>query len=159
MHQVRTILHPTDFSPGAMVSLKIARSLAHNDGAKLVILGVVPPSPELVQNDSGQIAGLPHHLEALASAIVDVPVAYQIANGDPGAVIVEVASKIHANLIVMGMQGRGKLPWMTMGSVAEYVTRHARCPVLTATTGLSGQAATVPAPDESSAITLTDFEP
>lgn len=138
MHQIHTILHPTDFSESAMQSLELARSLAHDQGAKLVILGVTPPAgqaAELDAPDADQVADLRSQLVSLTSTIGEVPVTYQILKGLPGPVIVDFAYRIDADLIVLGANGRGKLPWMVMGSVAEYVARHALCSVLTVKPG------------------------
>jgi universal stress protein A len=133
MIQIQTILHPTDFSEGAMQSLQLARSLARDQGARLVILGVAPPPRQLSELDVGnadQVTDLLTHLISLASTIEEVPVEYQILEGLPGPGIIECAEQNNVDLIVMGSTGRGRLPWMVMGSVAEYVARHARCRVL-----------------------------
>jgi len=50
--------------------------------------------------------------------------------GDPGRTIVAVAVDCEADLIVMGTHGRSALARMLMGSVAQYVMRHAGCTVL-----------------------------
>lgn len=144
-----------------MVSLRIGRSLARGVGAKLMILGVAVPQahPESEPSDIDQIARLPSHLEEMASAIVDVPVEYRIEQGEPGPVIVKVANKIGADMIVMGMRGRGNLPWMRMGSITEYVTRHATCPVLAVTEGQAARTTGVAESTEPSTITLSDLGP
>ena len=51
--------------------------------------------------------------------------------GPPGAVICWVAQKQQCDQIVMGTHGRTGLMHLVLGSVADYVIRHARCPVLT----------------------------
>ena len=48
----------------------------------------------------------------------------------PADKIVEVARNRHADLIVMGTQGRTGLPHLLLGSVAERVVRLAPCPVM-----------------------------
>ena len=45
--------------------------------------------------------------------------------------IVRVAAEEHADMIVMGTQGRSGLERFMLGSVAERVVRRAPCPVLT----------------------------
>jgi len=45
--------------------------------------------------------------------------------------IVLAAQEAHADLLVIGTHGRGPLGRFLLGSVAESVVRHARCPVLT----------------------------
>jgi nucleotide-binding universal stress UspA family protein len=44
--------------------------------------------------------------------------------------LLEFAKRENVDLIVMGSHGRSGLPRLLMGSVAEGVTRRAKCPVL-----------------------------
>ena len=51
--------------------------------------------------------------------------------GDAGATICAVAEREEAEVIVVGSHGRGLLGRIVhLGSVSEYVLRHAPCPVL-----------------------------
>jgi len=50
--------------------------------------------------------------------------------GDPATKIIEVANNWHADLIVMGSHGRGKIQGILLGSVSQGVLHHAPCPVL-----------------------------
>lgn len=50
--------------------------------------------------------------------------------GKPADVIAEVATRLHADLIVMVTHGRRGLARLVEGSVAEKVLRNAPCPVL-----------------------------
>ena len=137
MLHINTILHPTDFSDAAMQSLQLARSLARDHGAKLVILGVAMPAMPVsevyvpVGEMAGQVEEMRRQVTKLASTITDVPVESHALQGIPGHAIVSVADEIQADLIVMGTHGRSGLSRLVMGSVAEDVMRHAHCPVLT----------------------------
>jgi universal stress protein A len=51
--------------------------------------------------------------------------------GLPGEVICWMAQEHQCDLIVMGTHGRTGIKHLLFGSVAEYVLKHARCPVLT----------------------------
>ncbi|KAF3323507.1 universal stress protein A-like protein [Carex littledalei] len=53
-----------------------------------------------------------------------------IAEGDPKDAICEAAEKLHANLLVVGSRGLGMIKRAFLGSVSDYLTHHARCPVL-----------------------------
>jgi nucleotide-binding universal stress UspA family protein len=53
-----------------------------------------------------------------------------VEEGDPRAIIVDHAEKWPADLIALGSHGRKGLDRMLMGSVAEFVARHAHCSVL-----------------------------
>jgi nucleotide-binding universal stress UspA family protein len=50
--------------------------------------------------------------------------------GDPKKMIVEIANNWHADLIVIASHSRTGISRLLMGSVAESVLRHAKCPVL-----------------------------
>jgi nucleotide-binding universal stress UspA family protein len=64
--------------------------------------------------------GVPHTVKIVAHE----------ASGNPAELIVETASDLLSQLVVVGTHGRTGLPRMVMGSVAEAVVRSAGCPVL-----------------------------
>jgi nucleotide-binding universal stress UspA family protein len=51
--------------------------------------------------------------------------------GLPGRRIIEVAEREQAAMIVMGTHGRNGFAHLLQGSVAEYVAKYARSPVMT----------------------------
>jgi nucleotide-binding universal stress UspA family protein len=59
-------------------------------------------------------------------------VASHLATGEPWRQIVQLASTLGADLVVVGTAGRTGLARFVLGSVAEKVVRHAGCPVLVA---------------------------
>jgi len=52
-----------------------------------------------------------------------------VFEGNIRAVIIDIAADWHADLIVLGSHGRKGLDRFLLGSVSEFVTRHARCSV------------------------------
>ena len=52
-----------------------------------------------------------------------------IEEGEPRTTIVDYAERVKADLIVVGSHGRRGLPRLLLGSVSEYVARHAPCSV------------------------------
>jgi nucleotide-binding universal stress UspA family protein len=60
-----------------------------------------------------------------------VPLAAEVIEGGPARTIVERASTLPADLVVLGTHGRGGFERLVLGSVTERVLRHAPCPVLT----------------------------
>ena len=54
-----------------------------------------------------------------------------LESSDPADAIVNYATNVGVDLIVMGTHGRTGVSHLLMGSVAEKVVRHAPCPVLT----------------------------
>ena len=143
MFSVRTILHPTDFSESSEFAFRVARALARDHRAQLIILHVTPmptfafgqglvfPNPG---NDSDE---LNDQIRELQPASYPIPLDYQTRQGNPASAILQVAKEVRADLIVMGTHGRRGWPRFVMGSVAEQVVRDASCAVLTLTTPAS----------------------
>lgn len=131
------ILVPTDFSEDSHRALQVAQSLARDHGAKLILAAAAPPPPPVTESllpsseYPGLVAATRRDLEATAAKVQGLPVETHVLGGEPGPAIVAIANDCNADLIVMGTHGRSGLSRLVMGSVAEYVLRHARCPVLT----------------------------
>ena len=139
------ILVPTDFSPPSVAALEYARILAMTYGSSLRILHVVndPSGESDYVSDSFAPATeeirqelLTEARERLACVLSATDCArfhihFDAVIGHPAKQIVEYASAINADLIVMGTHGRTGLAHLLMGSVAEHVVRSANCPVLT----------------------------
>jgi len=137
---LKTILVPVDFSPGALHALNYATSLARRLGSSIVLVHVMDSIYVSGRFDSRHLRSLraeAHEeskrlLSALAKRRVrpHVPVRHYLVKGAPSAKIVEMASRTNADLIVMGSEGRSGMKRLLVGSVAEKVIRLARCPVL-----------------------------
>jgi nucleotide-binding universal stress UspA family protein len=143
MLRIRTILHPTDFSPSAAYAWSVACSLARDYGAGLVLVHVQPVStvgygefgmlpPEDVVRDN-----LEEQLEAIQPADSSLTVKRCILEGDAVRLILDCAEENKCDLIVMGTHGRRGIGRLLMGSVAEAVVRKAPCPVLTLKTPMA----------------------
>lgn len=55
----------------------------------------------------------------------------RVVVGKPSRTIVDSAAQLGADVVVMGVHGRGALDLLLLGSTTHAVVRHARCPVLT----------------------------
>ncbi len=64
-----------------------------------------------------------------------------VAAGVPGPTITRLAHERHAGAVVLGTHGRTGWGRMRLGSVAEWVARHAPCPVLTVPTASAAASA------------------
>lgn len=130
MIHINTILHPTDFSQTAQQARYVAELLAHDHGAKLVLLHVCRPptsgSESILKVDDAQ-----ERLTSIAKTIGQSSVESSVISGEPGPLIVASAHKWNADLIVMGTHGQTGLDQLLIGSVAEHVVRNAPCAVLT----------------------------
>ncbi|HEX8911794.1 MAG TPA: universal stress protein, partial [Humisphaera sp.] len=79
-----------------------------------------------------------------------------VREGQPQAEIVDAAREWGADLIVVGAHARGRLARFLVGSTAEWVVRHAHCPV---TVVAHDPAAREPAPPTIDLpATVRDFE-
>jgi len=133
----RTILVPTDFTDCSAKALAEALALAGALDAKVHLLHVYG------------IDGLPDDATLLTSAHATEEAAQQKLNellrtlpsrsavveararlGDPARTIVEVASELGVDLVVMGTHGRRGVTRLFLGSVAEAVLRSAPCTVM-----------------------------
>lgn len=149
MPNLKIILHPTDFTDRSRGALEVARLLARDHGAHLVLLHVA--SFDLVPY--GAFA-LPVDLDALRAELCRLaqavdgpdlkePIAIRLAQGDVAGQILHAAREVHADAIVMGSHGQSALQRLLMGSVAEAVLRRACCPVLIVKTPLERSTALV----------------
>lgn len=137
----KTILVATDFSETSEQALDYAVALATKLGAKLYLINAISlPSfgvvPELgVAATSTMIEGIvadnQRSLDKVVAAKAPVKIHPVMRTGDPRDLIVDTASEVGADLIVMGTHGRRGVTRALLGSVAEGVLRHAPCPVLT----------------------------
>jgi nucleotide-binding universal stress UspA family protein len=137
MMTIRKILTPTDFSPHSGCAFRLARALAHDYGARLLVLHVVEP-PMIVSGEGvapmepeGFREQLRQRLLQWLAEEAQVPMDYGLTDGDPATAILRAADENQCDLIVMGTHGRTGLRRLLMGSVAEQVLRRASCPVLT----------------------------
>jgi len=137
MPRISQILVATDFSPQARRALGWARSLADVFGAKLVLLNVIDIF-SLAEIGCVMGGSDPLHLlrEQAHQCMVELKTVTPdaqtvIREGSPRPVIVDAALELSCQMIVMGTHGRSGLAHVLLGSVAEYVVRHSKVPVLT----------------------------
>jgi universal stress protein A len=138
--QITRILVPTDFSAQARNALGWARELGDRFGAKLVLLHVIDIFS--LAEMGCTVGGFdPLHLlreqarDCMAELKNLVPDAQTVVReSSPRPTIVDAALELNCQMIVMGTHGRSGLAHLLLGSVAEYVVRHAKVPVVTVRT-------------------------
>lgn len=131
------VIFPTDFSHTGDEALALATSLARDSNATLLIVHV-EESPNVYAGGefyygipNPPSAELRRMLEDVKPTDAGVAFEHRFLTGDPASTIVRLAEEENADMIVMGTHGRTGLARFLMGSVAEAVVRHAKCPVLT----------------------------
>jgi nucleotide-binding universal stress UspA family protein len=137
----RTLLCPTDFSQAGDAAVAYARFIARLGGTTTLLLMNVVEWPFGHTSGDDAVTGLRLSLEAdardqlhrLTQAEPDSGLNIQAvaASGNPGRDIVDAARARLADLIVMGVTGRGAIDLALLGSTTYRVVRHAPCPVLT----------------------------
>ena len=136
----RTILAATDFSASSALALEYAHTLARHFGAHLVVVHVVEEPfpvgaefypPEVASFRTRLLDDAKRELASVAAGLDDVASSVEVQIGPTARRIVECAAAHDADLIVMGIRGRGAVATFLMGSVAERVVRTATCPVMT----------------------------
>ncbi|XP_028802210.1 universal stress protein PHOS34 [Neltuma alba] len=85
-------------------------------------------------------AAIETHQKRITDAILDhalgicsklnVNVKTHVVVGDPKEKICEAVQNLHADLLVMGSRAFGPIKRMFLGSVSNYCTHHAQCPVM-----------------------------
>lgn len=144
MKLFRRILHPTDFSRASGAAFATALALVKENRAELVLVHVlIPPTPYIGEGyvsvrtyqelQAAARRGAQRRLAKLLAKAkkVTARVKAVLLEGVPYEQIVRVASRRHADLIVMGTHGRTGLAKLLLGSVADRVIPRAPCPVMT----------------------------
>ncbi len=138
-----TVLVPLDGSRFAEAALPIAKRLVERAGGRLYL--ATADQPSLAMAGGGEIttafAALgdecrlddESYLVRTAAELGTVgegTVRASVVDGPAGEAICEEAGRIGADLIVMATHGRNAMDRAWLGSVADYVVRHAARPVL-----------------------------
>jgi len=124
--QAKKILFPTDFSHCGDAALAHATSLARDTGATLLIVHV--EEPPIAYGGGEMYYGVP---EPATDDLKKMLAEHHLIVGDPAGAITRLAEEEGVDMIVLGTHGRTGLSRLLMGSVAEAVVRHAKCPVFT----------------------------
>ena len=133
----KEILFATDLTPVSKAAAEHAISLAQELQAHIVLLHVIePPKAGELTGPGDFVSSTVKLLRDLVPAEAELWCKPEIAveYGDPAEVILEVADRRHAHLIVMGVRKpKGSLGVAThfARAIAHRVVSEAKCPVLT----------------------------
>jgi universal stress protein A len=139
---MKTILTPVDFSSATRGVIAVALDLARTTGGRVVLLHVVQYpvittdyglTVEMLQetNEANQAAAR-KQLEHLEKSLSDegVPVTSRQVNGFAPGNIIEQASDLNADYIVLGSHGHTAFYDLLVGSTTSAVLKKALCPVV-----------------------------
>ncbi|MFN0055719.1 MAG: universal stress protein [Planctomycetales bacterium] len=136
---ISRILCPIDFSSTSHLALDYAARLSLSLGAGLIIGHAFETPFPLASQDQPADSSIAQQLREIPVALPEAAVTRVLHAGPPGAVICWLAQRHECDLIVIGTHGRTGLKHLLLGSVAEHVMRHARCPVLTVRAGAADE--------------------
>jgi nucleotide-binding universal stress UspA family protein len=141
--QFRRILCAIDFSESSLAALARALSMAEEADAHLTLLHVIEMPPELRENplapdfdiDRIHAAAEADALRRLRGLVPDAARTYctvetAVVEGRAYRQVLQRAAEEKADLIVIGVHGRGALELLVFGSNTHHVIRAATCPVL-----------------------------
>ncbi len=147
------IVCATDLGTTGARAVDLAARMARATGRVLRIVHVGPPGPDVLPEDLVSEADrvlrerLKTRIEASAAALEKerarveasgAQVEAELLEGRPWEQIIECATRVGASLVVVGPHGargplalrRGELTEHVLGTTADWVVRHAPCPVL-----------------------------
>ena len=134
----KTVLHANDGSEPAFRALALAVSIARQNMATLHLVCVeeIPPMPEYleeIREAKGTAARRFHTVVESARRLArasGLEPQVHILSGHPVRVIVDLASNVGADLMVIGATGHSALYERLIGSRADRIVQLAPCPVL-----------------------------
>lgn len=137
------VLVPLDGSTRAERALPIAERIAHDRGARLLLVRVVPdlidmgaymlPTATLNQGQvDREVEDARAYLEALAASLrgKGLDVGTKVEIGSPTQTLLDAIGALHIDGVIIGSHGRTGLARWTLGSVAQAIVRHSTAPVL-----------------------------
>ncbi|MGQ0736737.1 MAG: universal stress protein [Acidobacteriota bacterium] len=134
------IVCPIDFSDASLNALDCAVTIAKRAKARLSVSHIVELPPEIPDSPALNLSRyredrFAHASAAMAEALApyrsEPMVDELVLAGRAGPEILRLASEQQADLIVMGVQGRGSVDMLLFGSVTQHVLRQTTCPLLT----------------------------
>lgn len=140
MDAIQRMLVATDLSDISTSIYKVAADLAARTKAEMIVAHIASPE-EYAETLREVHLSVDEYLERFRSTIrfavrkaigERVPVQAEVVMRarSVAADLLDLATRLHVDLIVMGTHGRTGVPRALLGSVAEEVVRHAGLPVL-----------------------------
>ncbi|HWE86248.1 MAG TPA: universal stress protein [Terracidiphilus sp.] len=132
----KVVLHATTLRETSRPSATLASRVASTLAARLILLHVLPPIPEMQRR--GEPTGLDsaamQELRAIAeetSRGCEIAIEPYVVHGNPAIEILAEASGRRAGLIVLGAAHRSAFENLTRDHTVYKVLAHSRCPVMT----------------------------
>jgi nucleotide-binding universal stress UspA family protein len=148
IREIRRIVTPIDFSDNSRLIADSSMFMASKYGASVHLVFVVQnfedysgffvPQMHVPNLEEELMTGAEERMESFLEEMSEVitrlgvkDITHKVLMGDVGEQIVDYATEIRADLIIMGTHGYKGLEKIIFGSVADKVVRSALCPVTT----------------------------
>lgn len=141
---MKKIIYATDFSATSHKAIEVVREMRDRFDAELHVVHVYDPASLEIPLPYGMMPGatrwIDEHMadmekrgkQTLEELLPEIGACTShFLQGRPGPKVVELSKELEADTIVMGTHGYKGFQRLLMGSVAEYVLRHADCSVIT----------------------------
>jgi nucleotide-binding universal stress UspA family protein len=139
--QIKKLLVPIDFSPASTLAVNHGVALARKFRAKLSLLHVIEAPSALLYTFPTEAKKVEAQRKDQAEKMLplfvspedqdDLDVAFIVRAGEAEHVIQNVAEEEHADVVVMGIHGRGLIRRLFIGSVTQALLRKLGIPLLT----------------------------
>jgi nucleotide-binding universal stress UspA family protein len=132
---MKKILVGYDGSEGSEHAMNRAILLLDQYG-ELILLAVIPSPSDMTFVDTEMYKTVRKKAEKIIADVVidigkqDFIVTTMVEEGDPAAIIIDIASKLNVDLIVLGSRGTSEFGQYPIGSVANKVVQYAHKPVM-----------------------------
>jgi nucleotide-binding universal stress UspA family protein len=134
----RHVVSAIDFTVASAVALRTVVDLIRQSGAELTVVHALnkPQHMAFSGSDAGRASRILRDQAAQTAERLreklpsDVRVDTRVTTSDPHRAILDVASEVGADLLVMGVPPRGRFDELVSGSTLRRVLRRARAPVL-----------------------------
>lgn len=135
------IVSAVDFNVASALALRTALNLAQTSGGRVTMVHALKSAPGRMVFSGSEASSAIDRIEVDAAAAAahlrrEIPVAaadqvdVRVTTGDPHRAILDVASELQADLIVMGVPPRDRIDEVLFGSTLRGVLRRATSPVL-----------------------------
>ncbi len=148
IRDIRRVVTPIDFSDNSRLIADSSIFLASKYGASIYLVFVVQnfedysgffvPQMHVPNLEEELMAGAEERMDEFAEELAGViaqfgvkEISHKVLMGDVGEQIVDYATEVQADMIIMGTHGYKGLEKIMFGSVADKVVRSALCPVTT----------------------------
>lgn len=135
------IVSAVDFTVASAVAVRTVVELIRRTGARLTLVHTLKNVPHhmvfsggealrVTRNLKGRAAQVAEHFRRKIPAHATIRVEARVTTGAPYRGILDIASEVNADLIVMGVPPRSRIDEVLFGSTLRLVLRHTKTPVL-----------------------------